>query len=223
MNFMKWLSSLDEFLYEVVSWLAFYPLTLWRAISRPLTMMEYAEAQLSLPPEEQFLGAISPPLFLVVTLLVAHGIDMALGNSDPIVANKHGLAALIPDDASAIFFRALVFAAFPLAMAARCLRRLGGPFDREQLKGPFYAQCYPTAAFALALSFGGTLADHTSFHQQIAGGTIIAAAIVCYLATETSWFAAKLGRGLWGGFLAATLSFGEGFVLLVLAAFLVAR
>ena len=29
MDLMKWLSSLDEFLYEVMSWLPFFPLTLY--------------------------------------------------------------------------------------------------------------------------------------------------------------------------------------------------
>lgn len=46
MYFMKWLSSLDELLYEVISWLVFYPLTLWRTCTRPLGMMDYADAQL---------------------------------------------------------------------------------------------------------------------------------------------------------------------------------
>lgn len=32
MDFMKWLNSLDELLYEVMSWLVFFPLTLWRAL-----------------------------------------------------------------------------------------------------------------------------------------------------------------------------------------------
>ena len=33
MDFMKLLKSLEELLYEVVSWLVFYPLTLWHSLT----------------------------------------------------------------------------------------------------------------------------------------------------------------------------------------------
>ena len=36
MNFLKLIQSLDELLYEIMSWLIFYPVTLWRALTRPL-------------------------------------------------------------------------------------------------------------------------------------------------------------------------------------------
>ena len=36
MDFMKIIESLDEALYTVMGWLVFYPLTLWRALVRPL-------------------------------------------------------------------------------------------------------------------------------------------------------------------------------------------
>ena len=39
MDFMKIIESLDEALYTVMGWLVFYPLTLWRALVRPLAMM----------------------------------------------------------------------------------------------------------------------------------------------------------------------------------------
>ena len=35
MNFFNLLQSLDELLYEVMSWLVFYPMTLWRVLVRP--------------------------------------------------------------------------------------------------------------------------------------------------------------------------------------------
>lgn len=62
---MKWLNSLDELLYGVMSWLVFYPLTLWRSLVRPLATMDYADRQLSLPEAEQYADALSPPLFLL--------------------------------------------------------------------------------------------------------------------------------------------------------------
>jgi hypothetical protein len=48
MNFVQWLNSLDELLYEVRSWLVFYPITLWRVLRHPLATMHCAEDQLLL-------------------------------------------------------------------------------------------------------------------------------------------------------------------------------
>jgi hypothetical protein len=45
MDFLKLIRSLDELLYEIMSWLIFYPVTLWRALTRPLKMMDYSDAE----------------------------------------------------------------------------------------------------------------------------------------------------------------------------------
>jgi hypothetical protein len=36
MDFMKLLKSLDDFLYEVVGWIIFYPITLMRSVLNPI-------------------------------------------------------------------------------------------------------------------------------------------------------------------------------------------
>lgn len=64
MDFMNLLRSAELLLYEVVSWLVFYPLTLLRCIRRPTDMIAYAEQELPRPPEVQFADALSPPIFL---------------------------------------------------------------------------------------------------------------------------------------------------------------
>lgn len=46
MDFLKLIQSLDELLYEIMSWLVFYPVTLWRTLTKPLTMMTYSETEL---------------------------------------------------------------------------------------------------------------------------------------------------------------------------------
>lgn len=120
---MKWLNSLDELLFEVMSWLIFFPLTLWRTIVRPLDMMAYADEQLALVEEDQYAAAVSPPLFLALALLLAHGASTALGQADAIIANRHGLAGLVDDQTSALLLRLVMFAIFPLVMSVRLLRR----------------------------------------------------------------------------------------------------
>lgn len=46
---MKWLNSLDELLYEVMSWLLFFPITLWRATFHPLDLMSQIDGEVALP------------------------------------------------------------------------------------------------------------------------------------------------------------------------------
>jgi hypothetical protein len=214
MDFMKWINSLDELLYEVTSWLLFFPLTLWRAIVRPLAMMDYAERQLALPQDEQYGGALSPPLFLALALLLAHGLTIALGQSDDIVANHHGLANAIDDDASALVLRLIIFGAFPILAAARLVRRQHLPLDRAHLRFPFYAQCYPATILALSLGAGTDLALMASFSAKMSGGFLILAGLLHYVVVQTRWFAGKLGTGHVRGLGAVILVLLEGLCLL---------
>jgi hypothetical protein len=223
MDFMKWITSLDDLLYEVTGWLLFFPLTLWRAVVRPVATMDYGEQQLALPDNEQYSAAVSPPLFLAIALLIAHGVSTALGQPDEIVTNRHGMAALINDDASALVLRLVVFAAFPIFAAARLVRRRGVPMDRATLRRPFYAQCYPTAVFALGLGIGTSLAI-TAWPAAILGGKlVICATIVNYIAVEARWFAAKLGIGYFRALGMVMLGLVEGVAVLIAVGFLLTR
>jgi hypothetical protein len=94
MNFMQWLNSLDELLFEILSWVIFFPITLWRIIRHPLSMMAYAEAQLALPEDDQYGDALSPPIFLVLSLLLAQALELTLVGTNAIVRSRHGLASL---------------------------------------------------------------------------------------------------------------------------------
>lgn len=219
---MKWLNSLDEFLYEVMSWIVFFPKTMWSTVRRPLATMDYADRQLRLPQEEQYPDALSPPLFLALALMVAHAVATALGQTDALVADRHGLSGLINDQTSALLFRLLIFAAFPLLMALRFVRRQGLQLDRNTLRFPFYAQCYPAATFAFGLSLGFTLAHVGSGELRYSGYTLAGISLVHYAMVEARWFAAQLGTGLARGVGAAVFGLIEGFALLVVAGLLFA-
>lgn len=217
---MKWLNSLDELLYEVMSWLIFFPLTLWRAIVHPLAMMDYADRQLDLPEDEQYAAAVSPPLFLALALLIAHGVATALGERDAIVASRHGLAGLINDDATALVLRIIVFAALPLLASARLIRRRGETFDRRSLRLPFYAQCYPTGVFALGLGLATSLAQSGHATGGVAGGLLAGVSILHYAALETRWFVARLGIGYASAGVAVFLLLLEGLAVVLLVGLL---
>ncbi|RJG52473.1 hypothetical protein D0Z70_19895 [Sphingobium terrigena] len=223
MDFMKWINSLDELLYEVMSWLLFFPLTLWRSIIHPFAMMDYADDQLALPDDAQYGAALSPPLFLAIALLMAHAVSLALGQVDAIVADRHGLAGLVNDDASALVLRLVVFASFSLFTATRMVRRRGLPIDRNALRAPFYAQCYPTGVFALGIGIGISLARTTIPAAYMGGIGLVVASIVYYVIIETRWFAMKLETGYISAIGAVAITLFEAFTLFLIVGFLFTR
>lgn len=195
MDFMKWLNSLDELLYEVMSWLLFFPITLWRATVRPITLMAEVDRQQELPEDEQYASLLSPPLFLALSLLLAHAAAMALGETDTIIASKRGLASLINDTTTALVLRVVVFAGFALCFAGRLMRSQRTPLSRLTLRLPFYEQCYPVAVFSLGISLGTSFATEPSGLFHTAGRVMIVASILNFVVLETRWFAARRGCG----------------------------
>ena len=125
MVFVQFLKSLDELLFELVSWIVFFPVTLARVLRRPLAMMVHAEAELNKPADEQFDDALSPPVFLVLAVLIAHAAEMAVIGPDAVVASKRGLAALVDDNTSLLLLRLATFGIYPVMMALNMVRREG--------------------------------------------------------------------------------------------------
>lgn len=223
MNFMQFLKSLDDLLYEIITWIVFYPITLWRTIRRPFEMMAYADSELRDPPERQYPDVLSPPIFLLLTLFLAHMIELALVGENPIVADRKGLAGLINDDTSLLLMRLVFYAVFPLIMSVRLLRRQRRRITRDSLRQPFYAQCYPTGVFALALGLG-TLAMqmHGSPALVLAGAAVDLVALLGYGTLQTLWFSRNLQISVLRGFLAATRGMIESLFVFVLVSALLA-
>ncbi|MBW6532640.1 hypothetical protein KZ820_18005 [Sphingomonas sp. RRHST34] len=223
MDFMKWLNSLDELLYEVMSWLLFFPLTLWRALFTPLGIMMQIEAEATLPDEKRYGSVLSPPLFLALALLLAHTVATALGQTDKIIANHHGLADLVNDNASALVLRVVVFASFPLFLAARMVRLLGSGLNRTSLQQPFYQQCYPAAIFALGTGLSASLGTDPHPTARAIGHWLAAATILNYWVVETRWFARVLHVGFFRAAGHVLLGLIEGAIFLIVVGFLFTR
>ncbi len=136
MDFMRLLKSLEEALYEIVTWIVFYPLTMWRSIFHPQAMMRYADAELFDTEEEQYTDTLSPPIFLLLTLLIAHLLENRLARLPTAT-----LPSFMADDRNILIFRAITFSIFPLLTALKFLRHRKTPIDRKTLKAPFYSQC----------------------------------------------------------------------------------
>jgi hypothetical protein len=205
--------SAGEVLYEMTLWLLFYPRTLWRVLLRP--------AEVGVPGEGAGAGEgepgaerVSPPLFLMISILVAHALDLAMRAE--MGARDNGL------DISLLAFRVVVFSLFPLVMAVGALKR-EGPVDRQTLRGPFYLQCFYAAPFAISVSVAVVLARSPAGPVRMAGAGLILAATAWYLCVETRCLRASLTVGPLRAFGAAIRLFGLALFFCVVFALLTFR
>lgn len=178
---MNLLRSAEQLLYEVVSWLVFYPLTLWRCIMRPVAMIAYAEKELTRPPEEQFADNLSPPIFLFLTLVIAHSIQSGVFQQ---TAEFQGILA---DQRNVLILRAVAFSLFPLLLGLQHIRLAGHHLSRKTLRPMFYAQCYVTVPFVLALDIAIMLAS-----SSLNGAGPIGLAVFL---VGLAWYSVALTRG----------------------------
>jgi hypothetical protein len=187
MDFVKLLRSLDDFLYEIMVMLVFYPRTLWLTIRYPQRMMDYADTELGDVLSERYTDTLSPPLFLMASLALTHGLTSAI-NPDAVAA----LPVLLRSTENLLLFRVFVFSLFPLLMSLRLLARLGVALDRDTLRPPFYSQCYITAPVAMA---GGICLSAARWFGAGSGplaASVFALVMAWYLHQQASWFASKL-------------------------------
>jgi len=212
MDLYKLIKSLEEFLYEVATWLLFYPRTFWISLTRPASLAVYTDVELSENVDDQFTDVVSPPMFFLLSLLLAHGLELAthqhFGDHKSELANR-----VFESDTSLLIFRSIAFSLFPLFMANGLMRRLRMPVDRNTLRRPFYMQCFFTAPFIILTSIAGMLMQWNTVDIRLAGVALWAVATARYLMVEASWFRERLG-------VSRTRAFGIALKLYLFAAIL---
>ena len=195
MNFYTLLQSLDELLYEVMSWLVFYPITLWRTLVRPLQMMDYSDLEQGDKADQQYSDTLSPPLFLLLSLILVHAAEIALVGNDAVVAHKVGLAAFVSNNTDLIILRIVNYSLFPVMMATRLVRAKGLQVDRDTLRGPFYSQCYVAAVLAMLFGIAVILIKLAHDWSVLAGGTLAIFGLLWFGFLQTAWFNQHLKCG----------------------------
>ena len=191
---MKILRSFEEFLFEATSWLAFFPLTLWRVITRPLTWMAYSDSEQSEEGDGRYDRALSPPLLLLITVVLLNLVGAATHSAPPPTSSEVlKLVNSTPENQA--LFRALIFSLLPLIAAVVMLKGRGDPLSRETLRAPFYAQCYLAAPCAVILNAGIIIFAHDELSDTL-GLVVSATGAAWFLTAQTRWFAAKLETGL---------------------------
>ena len=222
MPFLLFLKSFEDLLYEMMSWMIFYPRTLWRCTRHPLTMMARAERELGCPPEEQFLDVLSPPIFLLLTVLIALLFQVALVGNSKVIELDSGLASLIQDNTSLILFRIIAFASLPMIASAFALRVLHRPLDRVTLQPMFYAQSFVTTPAVFLYSSAATLSRLAAPLADAIAGLMLLAATIFYFAVEARWFTLEMKRGWVRGSLCAVAVFVVSGAVLTITALLFA-
>lgn len=205
MNFVQWLNSLDELLYEVMSWIVFFPVTLWRTIQHPIATMRYAEAQLLLPPDQQYRATVSPPIMLILAIVLLQGFGLAFDGANPIVTSHHGLASLVNDNTTLLLLRLVLFGTFALVLASLKVHRSEVDLDRDTLKPAFYAQCYAITPFALLIGIGVVTISHAHAAVQALGWLALVGALLFYGIVQVRWLTIELNQSVFRSFMDASV------------------
>lgn len=192
MNAMKILQSVEDLLYEVMSWLLFYPRTLMMTLRHPLRTMHYSDAEQHDKPEKQYLETLSPPLFLVLSILLAHGLELLFGVG--VTNEPNAVSRLITaSEQNLLAFRALMFSLHPLVFAWAYLKLSQRKIDRDSLRTPFFAQCYLAGATSILVSLGSLGAQDPALWSTLAGMVLVGAITVWYVAIQRLWLATVPG------------------------------
>lgn len=216
MDFFKLMQSLDELLFEIVSWFLFYPLTLWRIIRSPLKTMVAAERELAEVEQKQFDDTIPPPLFLAITLILIYFVELAaLGHSYLASVNPE-LSRVIESGTNLTILRILIISLLPLTAAIRLLRARGSTLDRPALKAPFYGQCYAAALFGILMALAIFAEGRELSYTGPAFLSVMALAFLWLFLIEAYWFALQLRVSFAAGAWQATILIAEWVVLVVI-------
>jgi hypothetical protein len=177
MDLMRLLRSLEEFLYELVGWLVFYPRTFWRILRHPGAIARYTRIELTQERERQFEETISPVLMLVLSVILVHVFELAMKLSLP-DSPSPVYKLLFGSEQGLVLTRSAVFSVFALGAALNTLRENREPITRNTLREPFSIQAFLVCPFLVLSSVGGLLARSV---ENWSGAILIVAAIVWYV------------------------------------------
>ncbi len=213
LDLLKILRSFEEFLFEAVSWLVFYPLTLWRIVRGPLAAMDYSDREQGDSEEHRYDDALSPPLFLLATIVLANLLSLAL-HVPPPPETSTMTRTLFASQQNLVLFRSLAFSLIPLVAAVTLLRHQKKRISRETLRAPFYAQCYLAAVCAACVSAGGVIFQRPEVPNAV-GAAIMLGGAAWFLFVQSHWFARRLNVSTVKGAVIAILAAVRAVIYLV--------
>jgi hypothetical protein len=192
MDFLKLLRSLEEFLYELCTWFLFFPRTLYRVVVHPRRMAQYVNTELTQKLDKQFDDAISPPMFLMLAVLVAHGVELMMHQT--VVGISELSRTVMGNEESLLLYRSITFAVWPLVATVHLLRRKKVPMTRESLRRPFFMQCYLAAPFAVAVSTSMVFVRLPGELSTRIGLVVAVLSFVWFAVVQAGWLKVALQR-----------------------------
>ena len=221
MDFIRILRSLEELLYELITWIVLYPRTLWRTAVSPLAMLRYSQREIADSPEEQYTETLSPVLFLMLTLALSHSVEQSFV---PSRTELHGLfGRLMSSEQNQLITRSVAFAIFPLMYASLQLRREGQRLDRNTLRRPFFGQCFIAAFFALALGLSTTMIQLDRGWIPYLGAAGAVASVAWYVAVQARWLREEHHSGGWSAAGRSAWTFVKATAIVLIAALALSR
>jgi hypothetical protein len=152
-DFISAIRMLEQFAYELMLWMYFYPLTILRVLTNPGWALSFIEAETKKSEEEAFQTAMRPVLLLVISLCIGLLLVPLLPEEAAIMAKTSRLGKIITESTLAlIIYRTIAFTMFPIVGAILYDLTTPGAVSRDSLRKPFYQQCYILAPFALIIS-----------------------------------------------------------------------
>jgi len=201
LDFLKLIRSFEDLLFELLCWLIYYPRTLWLVVRHPLRMVDYSNHEQTDAEEEQYSDTLSPPLLLLITLGLLHGLELSL-NTQHIQAHNAVGAMVVGSDENLILWRSFVYGLLPLFAALHVVRHKRQPLERKYLRPPFFGQCYLVSAYALMVAIATMTTQHASPERWVIGQSAVGLATLWYLWVQSMLFRTMLDmRPLraWGG------------------------
>lgn len=203
MDFYKLMKSLDALIYEVLTWLLLYPMTLYWMLRQPVRTMAAAERDVTADPEHQFVDMLGPPLFLAITIGLIHLVELSTHNVMP-EGITGAVADFLSDDTNNIAFNILMFALLPMITAIVALRRRRAAVSSQTLRGPVYAHCYSAAILAVSFSASSLVGKLAGEGGSTWSGAILMLGILWWGWVTARWFHREGGLSRWRAF-SATL------------------
>ncbi|MCU1125366.1 hypothetical protein JAK51_03810 [Stenotrophomonas maltophilia] len=214
MDLIRLLRSLEEFLYELVGWLVFYPRTLWRVLVRPGEVAQYTRREFAKDEEHRFADAISPVLMLILSVVIAHGLEMAVRTPTLAIQGPVG-KLLFGSEQGILLTRSAIFCMFALGAALGTLWRQKLPVNRDTLREPFSIQAFIACPFVILLSISGAAGVKGQVGLSFLDPLITVVAVAWYLWARSRTVVALYGGGYWAAFGYVFTSFALTLALVV--------
>jgi len=129
MIFIGIIQSLQDFIFEILTWIVFLPKTLLRIIFKPTQMVKYVNEEMEKPPDKQYDEYLHPAFFFLGTAILRIALPSSRDLTEALT--EEGILKTIIQD--------LIILIFYLVWMEWLNKR---PLKRSTLKRPFHIQCY---------------------------------------------------------------------------------